>query len=574
MKSNTLVVTGIVLLLLSCTSKPTINYGDISSRTPSNTKECKSLFNNAPKDKFQFRSIELPSQHTTAMDLILRGLVPNTKYNMVIYRTSPNAKKILRGRLSLMSDQDGTVSLNSMGQSREFKNDLINSWLKDPAADGQIGKTSRQKIISQINAWTPMIKAHASYLFLKTMNEVETSSIKESIPTTILDFMDGLDSKTQSDHIFIQAFEKDVEKSILFRSEIIPLAPSVKKIDLSKKTVRYRGQNYPLDGFAIVPKGKGPFPTVVLWGGSGGNIPYGWANYLAQNGIAVVAIRYFSYDAKDPAVLRGAVNYLIHQLPIERFGAAVTWAKRQEFVNPNKLFIMGESRGGESALLVSQYLGNQLNLAGTLALRPFHYSVGAKVNGSSFTERVDEASWTFSGKDIPFIAFPDGKTQLQRTIELLVQSGQIQYREQDGVQVPFGPLAPGFTDALSNSSTTPPIDVSKFGGRLFSVAGSDDQVWPSPLAIAELRHQRANKPNDQLFVVEGAGHYTSPQRSSVRMDGEPYFLTTDYSVSLQEAVRKNEALLAVDGGHPVPNAFYDLIQANAVLSFIKPKSGL
>ncbi len=82
-------------------------------------------------------------------------------------------------------------------------------------------------------------------------------------------------------------------------------------------------------------------------------MPLGLARVLSSMGILVHTYSYFSYNKSDPAVQGGAVNYLLTEAPLERFGAMVESIKELPYADKNNISFLGESRGGEAALLVA-----------------------------------------------------------------------------------------------------------------------------------------------------------------------------------------------------------------------------
>jgi dienelactone hydrolase len=133
--------------------------------------------------------------------------------------------------------------------------------------------------------------------------------------------------------------------------------------------------------------------AVLMLGGSNGGYPYdSGAQNLAKAGYPVFALAYFkSYMFGQPA---GLPKYLAN-IPLEYFFHAIDWMKKRPEVDPGRIVLMGESRGGELVLL----LGSQRpDVAGVIAYSPSNY-VWAGLDPT-----YSKPAWTLGGKLVPFLA--------------------------------------------------------------------------------------------------------------------------------------------------------------------------
>jgi dienelactone hydrolase len=96
-----------------------------------------------------------------------------------------------------------------------------------------------------------------------------------------------------------------------------------------------------IHGVLLVPAGKGPFPGVLVLGGSEGGVPRRRAAWLASHGFAAFALAYFHYEDLPKQ---------LEAIPLEYFGQALAWMKKRPEIQPNNVGVMGISRGGELAL--------------------------------------------------------------------------------------------------------------------------------------------------------------------------------------------------------------------------------
>ena len=452
------------------------------------------------------------------LPLVLSGLKPGVRYAIVMARPHPEPNKSLIAELTIEADSAGTIDLGAIALRRALG--------REP---------------------TPAELRYGGTIALKLMDEKPTYALAP----TQLRLLPAM--KQTGDRVLISA-QPLVEgppapPAVLARQDFYDVPEGAVRSDFDP---RRDG----MVGYTLLPKGaSGKLPTVVVWGGSGGNIPDGWANYLVSQGFAVVALRYFTYDAKDPNVANGAIHFLINELPLERFARAVTWAKAQPFCDTDRLSVLGESRGGEAALLVAQHFGNRLGLENVVPLRPLDIVVGSKINGADFLGEPELSSWTVGGKPLPFVAKAPGVTQPEEAIELARKSGKLRYIDWNGKKLAVADLRAGFDDYLPRHST---IDVTEFAGRIISVGGDADAMWPAELAVRRVAAQRRGR-DDVHVNIRGAGHYTAPGQRSTAIPDSLYL-----PVAMSGA-NAHRSFLAPNGGTPERNALYDVLNQLVVV---------
>lgn len=129
--------------------------------------------------------------------------------------------------------------------------------------------------------------------------------------------------------------------------------------------------------------------AVLMLGGSNGGYPYdSAAQNLAKSGYPVFALAYFRNFVGQPA---GLPKYLAN-IPLEYFFHAIDWMKTRPEVNPGKIVLMGESRGGELVLLLGTL---RPDLAGVIAYSPSNF-VWAGLDPT-----FSRPAWTLHGKPVP-----------------------------------------------------------------------------------------------------------------------------------------------------------------------------
>ena len=157
----------------------------------------------------------------------------------------------------------------------------------------------------------------------------------------------------------------------------------------------------------VKPDGKGPYPTVILFTGAGDPFwreGYGnWMNWLKERGYASV----ISDSAKSRGVT-GKAMMSRKLMPIER-AKEVFWIKDiikgMDFVDINKLGLMGMSHGGDTvidSLVYSTEDSNEYNLDGVRTVVTFYPGCRKPIFGVKLTKNFDNPWYQ---KDIPVSIF-------------------------------------------------------------------------------------------------------------------------------------------------------------------------
>ena len=103
-----------------------------------------------------------------------------------------------------------------------------------------------------------------------------------------------------------------------------------------------------LVGLLCLPAGAGPFPGVVVVGGSMGGLAGAdtRAALLASRGIAALAVAYFGVEGRPPGLV---------EIPLEYLRQACIWLRAHRRVVPGRVGVFGSSRGAELALLLGAF---------------------------------------------------------------------------------------------------------------------------------------------------------------------------------------------------------------------------
>ncbi len=244
-------------------------------------------------------------------------------------------------------------------------------------------------------------------------------------------------------------------------------------------------------GRLIVPAGDGPFPGVVLLGGSEGGYDAELSNasLLATHGYAALTLGYFGVE--------GLPKDLV-QIPLERLAAGITWLAGHDQVDGSRIGAMAISRGSEGLLsTVSRIPG--LPVRAVVAISPAEVSWTAMGDDGTL---VGTPSWTLGGAPVPHLGMADKV--------LMDQAIRGAFRDRGHHPHPMH-LTRAYAAALHDRAAVDAaaIPVEDIAAPLLLLSGSDDQVWPSgPMADAILR-RRGSAPgggHDHHEHYDGGGH--------------------------------------------------------------------
>jgi len=245
--------------------------------------------------------------------------------------------------------------------------------------------------------------------------------------------------------------------------------------DVRRTEVRERG----LVGTLFEPPGAGPFPAVIVLGGSGGGLSEAIPALLASHAIAGFALAYFGV----PGVAEELTN-----IPLEYFETAFDWMRERPAIARGAVGVAGSSRGGELALLLG-------------ATFPFIRAVvawapSALVYGSVRREgRGTDPAWLHHGEPVPWF-----------------QPSQRPAPPPAGPPPEGGiPLTPMFLEGLEDTAAVDRalIAVERINGPVLMISGKDDQMWPSSVygeMVMERLARHGHPYRDAHLVYPGCGH--------------------------------------------------------------------
>ncbi len=209
-----------------------------------------------------------------------------------------------------------------------------------------------------------------------------------------------------------------------------------------------------LHGFLYHPAEGGPFPGVIMLGGSEGGLSEARARAFASNGFASLTLAYFGYPNLPDELV---------EIPLEYFERATAWMKAQPKVNAERLGLVGGSKGGELALLVAS---RSNDFRAVVAMTPAaHVWEGHTLRFFS-PDYEPVSSWSLGGRPLPYIPFEVSPEEKE-----IYQKGEI------------ASFVPFFRDGLAQAGPATvekaAIPVEKIQAPILLISGTDDQIWPA-----------------------------------------------------------------------------------------------
>ena len=230
-----------------------------------------------------------------------------------------------------------------------------------------------------------------------------------------------------------------------------------------------------LVGTLFTPPGGGPFPGIIVLGGSEGGLnSEDVAALLSSHGYAVLALAYFGAEGLPSS---------LEEIPLEYFKRAIDLMRSRPFVKGGGVAVVGTSKGAEAALLVGTHYREVRAVVGY---------VPSGVVWSCICGAPDRSSWSFGGKSVPYI--PQGTDPT--------------YRPPQGF--PIRPTV-NYTYRLQNQAAVrqATIPVERISGPVLLISAKDDQLWPSSvladLVMKRLKSHKHPFP-DRHLSYEAAGH--------------------------------------------------------------------
>ena len=211
-------------------------------------------------------------------------------------------------------------------------------------------------------------------------------------------------------------------------------------------------------------------------GGSEGGTDSTTAKLLAEQEYAALALAYFGVEH---------LPQKLEEIPLEYFKQAIDWIGSNASVESSRIGLIGTSKGGEAALLVS---ATYPKISTMVAYVPSDV-VFQCLNFRTFGPPVEKSSWTLDVQPLPFVPFRHSFRLMWRHGFLLgIHLASLQ--DQDAVERAI-------------------IPVERINGPILLVSGKEDGLWPSSM-MCERIVERLSQHNFPFpfkhLSYEDAGH--------------------------------------------------------------------
>jgi dienelactone hydrolase len=259
-----------------------------------------------------------------------------------------------------------------------------------------------------------------------------------------------------------------------------------------------------LRGLLYHPVEGGPFPGVIILGGSEGGLLEGLAQAFAANGFAALTLAWFRYQ--------GLPRELV-EIPLEYFDRAAAWMEAQPEVRAGGLGLIGGSKGGEAALIAAS---RNSAFRAVVAMTPAAHMWEGHTLRFFSPEYIPVSSWSLGGRPLACISFKVSPQDKEREMRGELSSFVSFFRD-------------ALTEADPATITRAVIPVENIAGSILLISGTDDQIWPSGEFCAAIvnRLEQARFPYDvEHLSIENGGHvsvlpFLITANRGLLIDGEP-----------------------------------------------------
>src|SRR5690625_1735739 len=226
-------------------------------------------------------------------------------------------------------------------------------------------------------------------------------------------------------------------------------------------------------GFHLLPDAPVGTETIAIFGGSEGSSNFDMALQLAEEGYEVYSLFFFGAPNQ---------NEELAQVPLEFFGDFLEHAE----LGGKEVTVIGASKGAELGLVLTNYYDEISNL---VLYAPSSYVF----QGLSFG-REAHSSWTWNGEDLPYISLQQSDFgAFARTIFDSIVLNPVKYRETYVSAV-----------EMNGNSEEKRVDTSNFDGNALLIAGGDDAMWQSEVAVEEIGEALGDRA--EVDIHPKAGH--------------------------------------------------------------------
>lgn len=228
-------------------------------------------------------------------------------------------------------------------------------------------------------------------------------------------------------------------------------------------------------------------PLVVIIGGSRPGLPAPLSeelmDYLKSN-YNVLLLAYFGV---------GEISISLENIPMEYFINAISFIKEKYKIDDNQVVVIGQSKGGEAALVLSNYMNSAITIALVSSCYMFQ---GLPSNLFSIGEVAPKSSWTFKNKELPYIKFDFNKDDMKDA------------KNKCFCKIHEKSIKKNFNkDAL--------INIDNYKGKVLLISAENDSYWPSKKMSDIIVENSKNKNNISHISLDVDGHYLLSYKESV-----------------------------------------------------------
>jgi dienelactone hydrolase len=268
------------------------------------------------------------------------------------------------------------------------------------------------------------------------------------------------------------------------------------------------------------PPGNGPWPGVLLLGGSEGGRPDpAYAAALAGHGYAVLGLAYFDEPGLPSTLTRVPVEYGLE---------AARWLADHVDTGGPQIAVVGTSKGAEYALLLASSAPERF------AAVVSHVGSDVVWPALAFDPAAGpQSSWSRGGAGVPFIGWAPA-------------AGGGAPPAPDGPVRVAAAYAGAFAGASPEQRAAARIPVERIAAPVLLTSGGDDGIWPSgPQAqrLMEVMSAAGNPHGSRHLHFPGAGHFVGgvpdlPTTGTVIAAGPIRIESGGEPAAIAEAVRR------------------------------------
>jgi dienelactone hydrolase len=250
-------------------------------------------------------------------------------------------------------------------------------------------------------------------------------------------------------------------------------------------------------GTAYYPEAEQTVPAVLLIGGSNGKPLATAAQLLAAHGYAAFTLAYFHQQ--------GLPEHL-ENIPLEQIQQAIHWIKQQPRIDPDRIVLLGYSRGAEFALLFASFFPYEIQ--GLIAFAPTNMVYGG-------FPHPNKPAWTFQQHAIiPFIGAVTSSCSTLTEAEDLYNAMQNNLipMHADSQEDPcvITDLFAARLQAYSAVAEAAEILVEKITCPILLFSGESDAIWPASRSSDRImqrldKHQSAIQREHIAYASAGHG---------------------------------------------------------------------